>query len=87
MDKDDQLFASLLYIFQTSAMQGMGKLMNPVTNKIEKNMEQAGQSIEMLEMLKRRTKGNISAELERLLDSFLTDLRLNYVDKMSKINS
>lgn len=81
MDKNDQLFGSLLYLFHTSGMQGLGKLMNPVTQKIEKNLEQAKESIDMLDMLKQKTQGNISPELTRLLEQFLTDLRLNYVDE------
>ena len=82
MDKNDQLFASLLYLFHTTGMQGLGKLMNPVTQKIEKNVAQAKESIEMLEMLKQKTQGNLNPELNRLLDQFLTDLRLNYVDEL-----
>lgn len=82
MDKNDQLFASLLYLFHTTGMQGLGKLMNPVTQKIEKNVAQAKESIEMLEMLKQKTQGNLNPELTRLLDQFLTDLRLNYVDEL-----
>jgi hypothetical protein len=86
MDKNDQLLGSLLYLFHTTGMQGLGKLMNPVSQKIEKNTIQAKESIDMLEMLKEKTKGNISPELSRLLDQFLTDLRLNYVDELKDIN-
>ena len=86
MDKNDQLLGSLLYLFHTTGMQGLGKLMNPVNQKIEKNTIQAKESIDMLEMLKEKTKGNISPELSRLLDQFLTDLRLNYVDEQKDIN-
>lgn len=82
MDKNDQLFASLLYLFHTTGMQGLGKLMNPVTQKTEKNVDQAKESIEMLEMLKQKTQGNLPSELSRLLEQFLTDLRLNYVDEV-----
>lgn len=82
MDKNDQLFASLMYLFHTTGMQGLGKLMNPVSQKIEKNMEQAKESIDMLEMLKQKTQGNLNPELNRLLEQFLTDLRLNYVDEI-----
>jgi hypothetical protein len=84
MDYNDQLFAQLLYIFQASAMQGMGKITNPVTNTIERNMEQAKQSIDMLEMIKEKTKGNLSPEISRLLDTSLSELRLNYVDEANK---
>ena len=86
MDKNDQLLGSLLYLFHTTGMQGLGKLMNPVSQKIEKNTIQAKESIDMLEMLKEKTKGNISPELSRLLDQFLTDLRSNYVDEPKDIN-
>lgn len=81
MDKNDQLFGSLIYLFHTTGMQGLGKLMNPVSQKIEKNLDQAKESIDMLEMLKQKTHGNLSPELTRLLEQFLTDLRLNYVDE------
>jgi hypothetical protein len=81
MDKNDQLFGSLIYLFHTTGMQGLGKLMNPVSQKIEKNLDQAKESIDMLEMLKQKTQGNLSPELTRLLEQFLTDLRLNYVDE------
>jgi hypothetical protein len=65
-------------------MQGLGKVMNPMTNAIEKNIEQAQQAIDMLEMLKNKTKGNISVDAEKLLSQFLSDLRLNYVDEIAK---
>jgi hypothetical protein len=84
MDKNDQLLAQLLFIFQASAMQGMGKMKNPVTDKIERNMEQAQQSIDMLEMIKEKTKGNLSPEMARLIDNSLSELRLNYVDELNK---
>ena len=84
MDKNDQLLAQLLYIFQASALQGMGKMKNPMTDKIERNMEQAAQSIDMLEMIKEKTKGNLSPEMARIIDNSLSELRLNYVDELNK---
>jgi F0F1-type ATP synthase membrane subunit b/b' len=84
MEKNDQLFIQLLYIFQASAMQALGKIKSPITGKIEKNIEQAKQSIEMLEMLKEKTKNNLSDELIKALDTFLSEVRLNYVEEMNK---
>ena len=84
MTPSDQLFIQLLYIFHASAMQSMGKLKNPVTDQVERDLAQANQSIEMIEMLKEKTKGNISEELSRAVDAFLTELRLNYVDEVAK---
>ena len=84
MEKKDQLFIQLLYIFHASAMQALGKVKSPVTGKIEKNMEQAKQSIEMIEMLKEKTNGNLSPELIKAMDTFLTEIRLNFVEEMNK---
>jgi len=84
MEKNDQLFIQLLYIFHASAMQALGKIKSPISGKIEKNLEQAKQSIEMLEMLKTKTANNLSEELTKALDTFLTEVRLNYVDEMNK---
>ncbi len=84
MEKNDQLFIQLLYIFHASAMQALGKVKSPITGKIEKNLEQAKQSVEMLEMLKEKTIKNLSPELTKALDTFLTELRLNYVDEINK---
>jgi hypothetical protein len=84
MNENDQLLVQLLYIFHASAMQSMGKLKNPITDKVERDMSQAKQSIDMLEMIKEKTKGNLSADLSRILDGFLTELRLNFVDESNK---
>ena len=78
------MFAELLYIFHASAMQAMGKITNPVSGKIERNLEQARQSIEMVEMIKEKTKGNLNSDLTRMLDTMLSELRLNYVDEYNK---
>lgn len=81
---DNQLFASLIMNFQMSAMVGMGKLMNPVTNKVERKLEEARFAIDMLEMLARKTQGNLSDQEDKLLQSMLTDLRLNFVEESKK---
>ncbi|REJ83004.1 MAG: DUF1844 domain-containing protein [Bacteroidetes bacterium] len=84
MNNNDQLFVQLLYIFHSSGMVALGKLKNPATDKIERNLEQAKHSIDMLEMLKVKSKGNLSDDLLRMMDTFLSELKLNYVDEFNK---
>ena len=84
MSSEDQLFMQLLYIFHASAMQSMGKVKNPITDKIERDLNQAQQAIDMLEMLKKKTTNNLSPELTRACDALLSELRLNYVDERNK---
>jgi len=83
-DRNSQLFFSLVAMFQTAAMQQMGKLINPVTGKIERDLEQARFSIDILGMLQEKTKGNLTDEERRFLDHVLFELRLNYVDELEK---
>jgi len=83
MEKNDQLLMQLIYMFHTSAMQGLGKITDP-TGQVSRNLEYVSQTIDLMEMLKVKTKGNITDEIEKLLDGMLSELRLNYVDEKAK---
>ncbi len=80
----DALFVQLILQFQTSAMIGMGKLPNPITQKIEKDLEAAKLSIDMIDMIKEKTKGNLSEDEDRLITQISKDLKLNYIDELEK---
>ena len=83
-EKNQLMFIQLVSMFQAAALQQMGKLKNPATDKIDKDMEQAQLSIDLIDMLKAKTKGNLSAEEEKILATILQDLKLNYVDELAK---
>ncbi|MGF1670206.1 MAG: DUF1844 domain-containing protein [Balneolaceae bacterium] len=82
---DDQqqqlLFVMLIQQHQQIAMMGMGKLKNPATDKIERDLKSAKYAIDTLIMLERFTKGNLPDELVQYLNQTLTNLRLNYSDE------
>lgn len=83
-DKDSALLMNLLLLFQAAAMQHMGKIKNPMTDTIERDLEQAQFAIDTLDMMANKMKGNLNPEEERLLTSILKELKLNYVDEQSK---
>jgi hypothetical protein len=83
MEKNDQIFLQLIYMFHTSAMQGLGKVADP-TGQINRNLEYVNQTIDLMEMLLVKTKGNISADIEKMLVQMISELKLNYVDEKSK---
>lgn len=83
MDQDI-LFLSLIFNFQAAALQQMGKMVNPLTGKVERDLEAARQSIDLLECLDRKTKGNLSTDEERAMQEILTNLRLNFVDEVKR---
>ena len=71
-------------MFQSAALQQMGKIQNPLTQKIERDLEQARFSIDMLEMIQNRTKNNLSENEKKFLEHTLFELRMNFMDEMSK---
>ena len=83
-EKNTLLLTQLVALFQSAALQHMGKLKNPITDTIEQDLQQAQISIDMLEMLHVKMKGNLSAEEERMFSTVLSELKLNYVDEVGK---
>jgi len=85
--QNELLFMQVVMMFQGMAMQNLGKVMNPVTNQIERNLEQAKNMIDLLGMMEAKTKGNLNENEKRLLDHALYELRMNYVDEMKKADA
>ncbi|HRZ86358.1 MAG TPA: DUF1844 domain-containing protein [bacterium] len=77
-------FLGLVSALASSAMQQMGKVANPATGKIERDMDAAKTSIDMLEMLKQKTQGNLTAQESGMLMALLSNLQLNYVDELNR---
>jgi len=81
-EKIEANILNLVMSFYFACWQQLGKVVNPVTNKIEKNLEQAKYSIDMLIILRDKTKGNLSSEEEKTLQEAIANLQLNYVDEL-----
>ncbi len=75
-------FLNLLLSLEASAMQSLGKIVNPLTGKAEKNLVQARFAIDMLDTLDQKTTGNLSEDEDKLIKRVLYQLRMNYVDEM-----
>jgi hypothetical protein len=74
------LLINLVMMFSASAMQQLGKLKNPVTNKVEIDLDGAQMTIDVLEMLKSKTRGNLDKDEDRLLTETVSMLQMNYVE-------
>jgi len=74
------MFMQLIIMLSSSAMQQLGKMINPMTGKTEIQLEGAQATIDMVEMLEAKTKGNLDREEDRLIKNTLTALRMNYVE-------
>ncbi len=85
--QEQLLFMMLVQQHQQIAMMGLGKIQNPGTGEMEKDLPSAKYAIDTLAMLKKFTKGNLSSESENYLEQALTNLRLNYADESKKEKS
>lgn len=84
-DQQQQLlFMMLIQQHEQIAMMGMGKVKNPATDKIERDLKSAKYAIDTLVMLEKFTEGNLPKELKDFLNQTLTNLRLNYADEKKK---
>lgn len=72
-------FNGLIFSLSSSALIYLGEVPDPNTNKKAKDLELAKHTIDTISMLKEKTKGNLTQEEERFLDSVLADLRWKYV--------
>ena len=76
---NNELFMTLISSLASQAWIQLGKIKNPITDKIEKNLEAASMSIDMISMLQEKTKNNIEEYESNLLEKTLNDLRMNFV--------
>jgi len=81
LKKEDQLFIHLVNTFVQSAWISLGKVKNPVTDILERNLEQATYYIDLLDMLQTKMKGNLSEWEEQYIIHSLSELKLNFIDE------
>ena len=77
--KITSLFLNLVQQFYQSALIFMGKIENPQTKKMEKNIEMARYFIDTLEMLMIKTKNNLSGQEDQMLNKMVQELKLEFV--------
>lgn len=73
-------FNFFILSLSSSAMMQMGIIPNPVTKTRERNLDLAKQTIDIIAMLEKKTKGNLTPEEAQFMESILYDLRMQYVE-------
>jgi len=72
-------FINFLLSLSTSAFIQLGEVEDPITQQTDKNLPLAKQTIDLIEMLREKTKGNLTSEEEKLMEHLLYDLKMRYV--------
>ena len=81
---EQQLFDQLISSLVHSAWVYLGKIKNPMNDKLEKNVDQASVQIDMLDMLFKRMTGNLSEEEDKYLGHVIHELKINFVEEKNK---
>ena len=81
---EQQLFDQLISSLVHSAWVYLGKIKNPMNDKLEKNVDQASVQIEMLDMLFKRMTGNLSEEEDKYLGHVIHELKINFVEENNR---
>jgi len=72
-------FAAFIFSLGSSAFIHLGAIPDPNTGEVNKNLPLAKQTIDLLGLLREKTRNNLTSEEENLFDPLLYDLRLQYV--------
>jgi len=78
---EEQLFDNLISSLVHSVWISLGKVKNPMTDKIERNLFAASMNIDMLDMLYKRMDGNLSEQEETYLSRILSEIKMNYIEE------
>jgi hypothetical protein len=81
----DTHFLSLVMMLASGAWQQMGKVPDQLSGKVERDMSHAQMFIDLLIMLKEKTKSNLSSDEEKMIAHTISELELNYADEIKKL--
>jgi len=73
-------FTNFILSLSTSAMMHFGEIQDPISGKQERNIALAKQTIDLLGLLEEKTRGNLTDDEKRFLESILFDLRMRFVE-------
>lgn len=78
--EDPASFVNFLSTLATNAAAALGAMPHPATGQRSLDLETGKYWLDVMAMLKERTKGNLHEKELRLLDGILGDLRMQYVN-------
>jgi hypothetical protein len=77
-------FSTFIFSLFSSALIQLGDMADPITGKLEKNLQAAKQTIDILDVLTKKTEGNLSDEEANLLKNASAELKWKYIDAVKE---
>jgi hypothetical protein len=81
--KDPASFVNFMMSVASNAASALGMMEHPVTHQRDVDIELGKHWIDVLGMLEKKTRGNLSAQEQQMLEGLLADLRMQYVSLTS----
>jgi len=83
-DEDSSGFETLVSYLSTTAMFQLGLIAGPSGEHIPADMPNAKRTLDLLEVLQEKTRGNLTANESRLLEDVLYELRMSFVEMQKR---
>ncbi len=78
-------FETLVSYLSTTTMFQLGLLAGPGGERIPPDMPNAQRTIDLLDVLQEKTRGNLTSEESRLLDDVLYELRMTFLELQKRM--
>ena len=83
-EKFEKLFLQLVFSLQGAAFMQMGRVPSPVTGDVERDMDQARGTIDMLRMLREKTSSGLAENEKDLLNKTIFELEMSFMEESKK---
>jgi hypothetical protein len=77
-------FSTFVVSLSTQALMHLGEISDPASGQVEKDLPVAKQMIDIVGMLRDKTRGNLNSSEDKLLEDILFDLRMRYVEAVKQ---
>ena len=84
LDRHDHVILGLVMNIQATAMMQMGKIVDPAAGELRRDLDDARVSIDILEALRAKCRGNLPTDVAALLDRAVMNPQLNYTDEVER---
>lgn len=81
MQKLEASFSVLTMSIASSAVMALGLAPDPQTNETHKDKNMAKFNIDLLLMLREKTKGNLNSDEQKFLESVISDLQMKFIQE------
>ena len=85
LEEDSSGFETLVSYLSTTAMFQLGLIAGPSGEHIPADMPNAKRTLDLLEVLQQKTRGNLTAGESRLLEDVLYELRMSFLEMQKRL--